>query len=479
MKRIARVFLLCIVLIAAGCNGNPFQSMSAASCYQKGVEYYEEGNYETALEYFSTAVDKGLPKELVVYAHSYMGHCHLKQGNIQVAEVWYQSALDTGDETAMCNTNLGVYYRACEAYEEAEQYYLDALSADAAYTRALASLGVLYSVSGRAEEAVPLLEQAISLEPDVPAVYYANLSYAYAETGAFAEARAQLEKAKGKGYPQEDASAILSYIVACEAGSVGEAEAAEGDEVEENGVSGTKESSAPTSTPTPTATPTPTGTPVPTEAPAVTLGKVIAIDPGHQSKGNYDTEPVGPGGTELKTKVSSGTQGATTKVPEHQFNLEVSLKLRDALERLGYQVVMTRETADVNISNAERAQFANEANADIFIRVHADGANNTAANGISVLYPSEQNPYVAVLSPESKALAQCILDGMCEATGAKKRGIVERDDLTGTNWAKMPVVVVEAGFMTNVEEEQKLVSAEYQELLVQGIVAGIQEYFGE
>ncbi|MGN1084144.1 MAG: N-acetylmuramoyl-L-alanine amidase, partial [Lachnospiraceae bacterium] len=119
------------------------------------------------------------------------------------------------------------------------------------------------------------------------------------------------------------------------------------------------------------------------------------------------------------------------------------------------------------------------ANADIFLRIHADGAESTTANGISVLYPSAGNPYVAELSPESKKLAQSILDGMCDATGAKKRGIIERDDLTGTNWAKMPVIVVEAGFMTNEAEEKKLLSADYQKLLVQGILEGVREYFGE
>ncbi len=237
----------------------------------------------------------------------------------------------------------------------------------------------------------------------------------------------------------------------------------------------------PTNTPEPTVTPTPllTNTPEPTVTPVIENRKVIAIDPGHQAKGNYGKEPVGPGATEQKTKVSSGTQGVFTKVPEHVFTLELSLKLRDALTERGYEVVMTRETADVNISNIERAQIANNAEADIYIRIHADGAENEAANGISVLYPSEKNPYVAALSRDSKQLAQAVLDEMCEATGAKKRGIVKRDDLSGTNWAKMPVILIEAGFMTNKEEDEKLQKPEYQEKLIQGIVEGIEEYFEE
>lgn len=231
--------------------------------------------------------------------------------------------------------------------------------------------------------------------------------------------------------------------------------------------------------PTPTVTPELTETPMPTATPAIGKGKVIAIDPGHQAKGNYEKEPVGPGATEQKTKVSSGTQGAFTKVPEHVFNLELSLRLRDSLIAEGYEVVITRETAEVDISNVERAEIANEAKADIYIRIHADGSDSEAAKGISVLYPSEKNPYVAELSPDSKRLAQAVLDEMCEATGAKNRGIIKRDDLSGTNWAQMPVILIEAGFMTNEEEDKKLQAPEYQAKLVQGIVEGIEEYFEE
>lgn len=223
----------------------------------------------------------------------------------------------------------------------------------------------------------------------------------------------------------------------------------------------------------------PTVSPLPTATPVIESRKVIAIDPGHQGKGNYEKEPVGPGATELKTKVSSGTQGISTKVPEHVFTLEISLKLRDMLAEMGYEVVLTRETADINISNVERAELANEAKADIYIRIHADASDNEAANGISVLYPSENNLYVAELSVDSKRLAQAVLDEMCRITGAKKRGIIKRDDLSGTNWAQMPVVLIEAGFMTNKAEDEKLQDPEYQAKLVQGIVQGIEEYFKE
>ena len=69
---------------------------------------------------------------------------------------------------------------------------------------------------------------------------------------------------------------------------------------------------------------------------------LIAIDPGHQEKGNFGQEPIGPGASQTKTKVAGGTKGRSTGVPEYQLTLDVSLKLRDILEDKGYKVLMIR-----------------------------------------------------------------------------------------------------------------------------------------
>lgn len=483
MKRIIGIVLMIVMLCAAAaCGANPLKKMSAAGYYQDGCERYEKGEYTEAMEAFKAALEKGLSGDFLVYSYSYIGHCLLELKDLKTAEQYYQKALATGKEPAMCYTNLGIYYRKSGDYEQAERCYRLALEADNSYSEALTSLGVLYSITGQAAEAVPLLEKAVSLLDKPEGFHYANLAYAYAAAGRIAEAKSQLALAKEKGYEQEDYALIFAYITEAEAAQDGKNPNDDRTPVPE--VTPEPEE---IKTPEPTAGPAltagpeprPTAAPEPTKAPVQSAGRVIAIDPGHQQKGNYEMEPVGPGASELKIKVSSGTQGTTTKVPEHQFNLELSLKVRDAFKDAGYQVVMTRETAEVNLSNMERANLANEAGADIFIRIHADGAENSAANGISVLYPSGRNPYVAELSPESKKLAQSVLDGLCDATGANRRGILERDDLTGTNWAKMPVIVVEAGFMTNEAEEKRLLDADYQALLVQGILEGVKEYFGK
>lgn len=202
----------------------------------------------------------------------------------------------------------------------------------------------------------------------------------------------------------------------------------------------------------------------------------IAIDAGHQGKGNYEKEPIGPGASETKAKVSSGTEGTTTKVPEYELTLAVSIRLRDALMAEGYNVLMIRETNDVNISNAERATLANEKGVSAFIRIHADGADSASASGITVLCQTKNNPYCSAFYTGSRNLSDWLSKEMVNATGAKNRGISEVDNMSGINWCKVPVAIVEMGFMTNANEDQLMQTEDYQKKLVTGMVSGIKGF---
>ncbi len=204
--------------------------------------------------------------------------------------------------------------------------------------------------------------------------------------------------------------------------------------------------------------------------------KVIGIDAGHQSKANLGTEPVGPGSSTKKTKVSGGTSGVVTKKPEYKLTLEIAKKLKEELEVRGYQVVMTRTKHDIDISNKERAQLLNK-NCDIALRLHADGAT-ASANGASALYPTEKNPYVGNLSKASKKLSEAVLDAYVKETRLKNRGLSPRDDLTGTNWSTIPVTLIEMGFMTNTADDKYMSSAKGQKAMVEGMANGIDAYFG-
>ena len=207
-----------------------------------------------------------------------------------------------------------------------------------------------------------------------------------------------------------------------------------------------------------------------------TNGYVIVIDPGHQEKGNSEKEPVGPGASETKAKVSSGTASRFNGYPEYKVNMEVALKLRTELLKRGYTVIMTRTGHAVNISNIERATIANNVNADAFIRIHCNGSENASVHGIGIYYQTPQNPYNAALHDEAKALNGCMLRHMLALTGARDDGLVESDAYSGINWCKVPAGLVEMGYMTNQEEDAKLQDGAYQNLLAQGMADGIDEF---
>lgn len=206
-------------------------------------------------------------------------------------------------------------------------------------------------------------------------------------------------------------------------------------------------------------------------------GKLICIDAGHQATPNTDTEPVGPGAEDKKAKVSAGNTGVTTGTEEYELNLEVALKLQSALEARGYTVKMIRTSNDVDISNAARAELANSDKADAFIRIHANGSTDTNASGVMTVCQTKDNPYNADIYDSCKRLSADVLSGMAAATGANSEGVWETDSMSGINWCKVPVTIVEIGYMTNSEEDQKLVTSDYQNLLAKGIADGVDAYF--
>src|SRR5213078_238200 len=112
----------------------------------------------------------------------------------------------------------------------------------------------------------------------------------------------------------------------------------------------------------------------------------------------------------------------------------------------------------------------------LMIRIHADGSPNPAVHGIRTLYPAYHRGWTDDIYTASLRAAGVVQRAVVRSTGATDLGLVPRSDLTGFNWANVPAILVETGFLTNPAERARLESGAYQQRVARGLVAGVEAY---
>jgi len=202
---------------------------------------------------------------------------------------------------------------------------------------------------------------------------------------------------------------------------------------------------------------------------------LICLDPGHGTPARVgaQSEPIGPGSRVYKIKDGGGAPG------EAAVALAIAKKTRMLLLGRGYRVAMTRTGPVFDYGtggNVARAQFCNRRHAALMLRIHADGSTSSSQHGMATLYPSLHRGWTDDIYTRSLRAARLVQRTTAATTGARDNGLVGRSDLTGFNWANVPAILVETGFMTNPLERSRLQSGTYQWKVARGFTAGVAAF---
>src|SRR3954453_5032662 len=201
------------------------------------------------------------------------------------------------------------------------------------------------------------------------------------------------------------------------------------------------------------------------------------IAPAHDARATLAPEPIGPGSAQRKIKDGGGTRGVATGTPESVVNLRIARRLRKLLLADGYCVVMTRKrNAGKSMGNIRRARIANRAHAALFLRPHSRGSTDPSRHGTSTLYPAFHRGWTGDVLPESRVAARRMQRALVRTLHSRDLGIVRRSDITGFNWANVPVVLTEVGFLTNPSEDRRLSSARGERRAARGLERGVRTF---
>jgi len=168
-------------------------------------------------------------------------------------------------------------------------------------------------------------------------------------------------------------------------------------------------------------------------------------------------------------KSSKGYHGANGNgIQEDIMNLEIAKKLNILLKGNGHITHMSRED-EKNISIADRCLEANKLEYDIFLSIHCNSAENALAQGFESIYHPG--------SSKGKKLSDCIFNEVVKTTCKDHRSSrVDTRNLGVLVKTRMPAVVIECGFISNIFEANLIKQGCYQWLICEGIANGIEEF---
>jgi N-acetylmuramoyl-L-alanine amidase len=211
-------------------------------------------------------------------------------------------------------------------------------------------------------------------------------------------------------------------------------------------------------------------------AAGVAAAALICLDPGHGTPPDIgrQLEPIGPGSKVMKIKDGGGAHG------EAAVALAIAKRTRAVLLARGYRVAMTRTGPTIHLrdgnGNIARAKFCNRRHAALMVRIHADGSADRSLHGVSTLIPAWHRGWTDDIFARSRAAGFALQKAVVATTGAVDRGVVKRSDLTGFNWANVPVALVETGFRSNRHDSRLLHTAAYQRKIARGLANGVDTY---
>ncbi len=208
-------------------------------------------------------------------------------------------------------------------------------------------------------------------------------------------------------------------------------------------------------------------------------GTVICLDPARASNLNDETEDVGPGSTRTVAMGPPGISGANPAIKDYEVNLDIATDLQKLLQAQGADVVMTRTGNVYYGGGRDRANVANQAGADLLVAIDVGSSDDHSKQGVSTAAPALVYGWTDDIYRKSSTAAFTIQSFLVRDLGALNQGINQRSDYPEFNWSNVPAVEVQAGYLTNPDEDTRLGSPDYQQKVAAALLDGIDLYFSK